>query len=183
MAKDKQAPSDLVVAAEALDEELARAEVMSRAVRRIRLDSDKNIQRAAEQLGQVLALPERLGGRLNALSVAMARLQERQQAALEPLATFATELHHRRQLLGKHMQSFAELGAAAGQLGAALAEAAGDGAALAEVDRRLEGLVEGARTLSATAQNDGFPEIAREADVLKQRLAAVRRRLPPAGSA
>ena len=167
----------MVLAAQALEEELARTEAMSQAVRRIHLDRDKNLDRAAEELGQVLALPERLGERLKALSAAMTELQERQRLALEPLATFAVHLQQRRDLFATHMGAFADLGKAAGELSAALTGGGTNDAALGEANRRLQELVDRARTLFEAARGDDFPEIAREADVLKQRMAALRKRL------
>jgi chromosome segregation ATPase len=177
MGKDKKPPSEIVLAAEALEEELARTEALSRSVRRIRLDGEKNIDRAAGELAQVLALPDRLGERLNALSSAMAHLQERQQTALEPLATFAAHLQQRQELFAKHMQAFAALGNAAGQLNATLTKGAKDGASFAEAERRLQEIADGARALFEAARGDEFPDIAREADVLKQRMGALRKRL------
>jgi chromosome segregation ATPase len=175
--KDKKPPSAIVLAAEALEEELARTEALSQAVRRIRLDRDKNLDRAADELGQVLALPERLGERLQALSAAMTELQERQRLALEPLATFATYLQQRRDLFAAHMQAFADLGRAAGELSAALTSGGTNDAALGEADRHLQEIVDQARALFEAARDDDFPEIAREADVLKQRIATLRKRL------
>ena len=183
MGKDKKPRSELLLAAESLEAELDRAEVMSRAVRRIRLDSEQNLGRAAEALQQLLALPERLGQSLKVLSVALSNLQARQQAALEPLATFAQELQARQDLLAKHMHAFADLGRAGGELGATLAKAEDRDVALAEADSRLQDIADRARALAEGARADDFPELAEQADVLKQRMAAARKRLPPRGSA
>lgn len=177
MGKDKKPRAAIVLAAEALEEELARTEAMSQSVRRIRLDREKNFDRAAGELGEVLALPERLGERLQALSAAMAQLQERQQAALEPLATFATQLQQRRELFATHMQAFAALGKAAGELSVTLASGGANAAALAEAGKRLQEIAERARALFEAARADDFPEIARQADVLKQQMTTLRKRL------
>jgi len=183
MGKDKKPQSELLLAAEALEAELDRAEVMSRSVRRIRLDSEQNLTRAAEALKQLLALPERLGECLKLLSVAMANLQARQQAALEPLATFAQELRARQDLFARHMLAFADLGRAGGELGATLGKAEDRDVALAEAGSRLQDIADRARALAEAARADDFPELAEQADVLKQRMTAVRKRLPPRGSA
>jgi uncharacterized protein YPO0396 len=151
-------------------------------VRRIRLDTDKTLARAAAELNETLALPEGMARRLQALGEAMARLQERQQEALAPLATFAVQLQERMKAYEGHMQRFAALGQAAGELNATLAGDPGDRpAALVSVDARLQEIVEAARTLFEGARDDDFPEIAREADVLKQRMSALRKRLPRPG--
>jgi hypothetical protein len=177
MAKaDKQAP-EIVKAAAELEDELAQLEAISRSARKIRLCSDKNIARAAAELNQTLSLPERLGERLKALAAAMTRMQERQQAALEPLATFATALQRRTDQLGEHMRRFEALGKAAAGLNDEMAASAKDRAAVARAEARLQEISEGARALFEAARADDFPDVAREADVLKQRMTALRKRL------
>jgi len=173
----KQIP-EIVRAAEALEDELAKLEALSRAVSKIRLDSEKNISKAARELNEAAALPERLGERLTALAAAMQQMQRRQQAALEPLAVRATEIQQRMQRLGEHMQAFAGLGEAAGQLTALLqSEERESPAALEQVEAELARIAEGARALFEQARADDFSDVARQADALKQRIAALRGRL------
>jgi chromosome segregation ATPase len=183
MSKSDKPVPEMVRAAEALEEEIVRLEAISRSSRKIRLNSDKNIARAAAELNEALTLPERLAERLRALATAMGNMQERQQAALEPLAAFALEIQQRKQRLEGHMHSFATLGKAAGEINAQLQLAAGqaDRAAVALAEARLQELSDAARALFEAARDDDFPEVAREADVLKQRMAALRKRLgqPP----
>src|SRR5262245_55848821 len=130
MAKVEKPASEITRAAEALEDELAQLEAISRSARKIRLNSDKNITRAATELKETLALPERLAERLKAVAAALGRMQERQQAALEPLATFAVVVQKRAQRLAEHMQSFGALGQAASELNAQLTAGKGDPAAL-----------------------------------------------------
>jgi hypothetical protein len=177
MAKLARPQSEIARAAEALEEELALLEHISSAARKIRLSSDKNIKRAATELQETLALPERLAQRLADVSAALVHMQERQQAALEPLAAFAVELQGRTQLFAKHMAAFGTLGGAASEVNAALSGGAPDRATLARAEARLQEISEQARALFEAARADDFPEIAREADVLKQRMAALGKRL------
>jgi DNA repair exonuclease SbcCD ATPase subunit len=175
---DKQR-SEIVHAAEALEEELAKLETLSRAVRKIRLDSEKNISRAARELNEAVGLPERLSEKLQALASAMQGLQERQQAALEPLALRATEIQQRMQRLGELMAAFALLGKTAGEVTSTLQSAdARSPATLEQVASQLTSIVDGARVLFEQARVEDFPEVAREADALKQRIAALRGKLP-----
>ncbi len=177
MAKPEK-ESELVRAAEALEAELVQLETTSRALRKLRLSSEKTIARAAKDLNEILTLPEKLGVRLQALAVAMAEMQARQQAALVPLGAFANELQTRMQRLNEHMQAFAALGKAAGEVTQRLQAANGDRhAVLAEVSAELGKLSDGARALFDAAQADDFPEVAREADTLKQRVLSLRKRL------
>ena len=48
---------------------------------------------------------------------------------------------------------------------------------LAEVEAQLTRISEGARSVLEAARNDDFPDVAREADALKQRVSSLRRRL------
>ena len=77
------------------------------------------------------------------------------------------------------MEAFAGLGRAAGEVSAALATAgdASDEVARAAAEARMQDIADAARALFEAARDDDFPEIAREADVLKQRMASLRRRL------
>ena len=178
MAKGAKDTSDLVRAAEALEAELLNLENMSRAVRKIRLNSEKNIGKAASELSEALTLPERLGAGLAALARAMGELQVRQTAALEPLAAFASEIQARMELLQTHMQAFAELGKLAQEVTAMLQTTAGERALLVDgAEAKLGKIADGAKTLFEAAHADDFPEVAREADTLKQRVQALRRRL------
>jgi ABC-type transporter Mla subunit MlaD len=177
MAKGGKPVSEIVRAAEALEDELVALEAISRSARKIRLNSEKNLARAAAELGQTMALPERLAERLQAVGAALAGLQARQQAALEPLAALAVEVARRLQLFEQHMRSFGALGKAAAEANALLTADPGDRPDIAQVEARLQELSEAARAVFAAARADDFPEIAREADVLKQRMAALGKRL------
>ncbi len=57
-------------------------------------------------------------------------MQGRQQAALEPLSEFASQIQARLARLEEHMQAFAELGQAASRLSALLKTGPEGGAAL-----------------------------------------------------
>src|SRR6187431_3768240 len=173
-------PSALVRAASALEAELLELESISRATRKVPLTSEKSIARATKELTEALTLPDRLAAGLSALAAAMATMQTRQQAALEPLAAFASEIQQRHQRLREHMQAFAALGTAAAEVTARIQSGDGDrSAVLSDVDAQLAKIAGDARALFDAAHAEDFPELAREADALKQRAASLRRRLDP----
>jgi hypothetical protein len=175
-------PSPLLRAASSLEADLLQLESISRAARKIPLTSEKNIARAARELQEALTLPERLAAGLQALASAMATMQARQQAALEPLATFAGEIQQRHKRLAEHMQAFAALGTAAAEVTARIQGGEGERAAIvSDVDAQLAKISESARALYEVVHAEDFPELAREADALKQRAAALRRRLEVKG--
>lgn len=175
---DKTVP-ELVRAAEALESELLKLETLSRTIRKIRLDSEKSITRAAKQLGEVTELPDQLTARLGTLAAAMQAMQARQQAALEPLAAFAVELQTRMRKLGEHMQAFAALGEAAGEVTQLLQSEKERPTVLLHVKAELGKLAEGAKTLFEAARADDFPDVARQAEALKQRVSSLRQKLDP----
>jgi chromosome segregation ATPase len=178
MAKPKQEVAELVRAAEALESELLKLESLSRAARKIQLNSERNITRAAQELTSVASLQEAMGAGLQALAQAVAQMQARQQAALEPLAAFANEIQARMQRLSEHMQTYATLGAAAGEVTSLIQSSDGDhGAVLKDVTTLLDKIAEGARALFDIARADDFPDLLREADSLRQRVTTLRKRL------
>ena len=179
MAKPEKPVPELVRAAETLESEIASLEALSRATRKIPLNSERNITRAAKELTETTQFQERLAAGLQALASAMALLQARQQAALEPLAAFAGETQARMQLLSEHMQAFGVLGAAAGEV-STMIQAGGERAeVLSAVDTQLTAIETGARALLEAARADDYPDVVREADSLKQRVAALRKKLDP----
>jgi DNA repair exonuclease SbcCD ATPase subunit len=178
MAKGNQDASELVNAAQALENELLKLEALSKSVRKLRLSSEKTITRAAKELSEALSLQGGLAEGLQALAASMAQMQTRQSAALEPLAAFASELQQRMLKLREHMDGFGALGKAAGEVSSLLqSEDQERSAVLAQADAQLTKIADGARALFDAAHADDFPEVAREADALKQRVAALRRRL------
>jgi hypothetical protein len=177
MGKSEKIVPELIRAAAALEDELANLETLSRAVRKTRLDSEKNILRAAKELNEALKLPERLAEGLGALAQAMQQMQARQQAALEPLAAYATEIQQRRRRLEEHMLAFAALGKAAGEVSSLLQSDRERALIVDQARGDLAKIADDARTLFEAARSDDFPEVAREAEALKQRVAALRRHL------
>jgi cysteinyl-tRNA synthetase len=177
MSKSTKPVPEIVQAAETLEGELVRLETLARAAQKHRLDSEKNITRAAKELADALALPERLASGLRSLGVAMQQMEARQQAALQPLATFASEIQARMQKLAEHMKAFAALGQAAAEA-TALLQAGGERTALLEgAKAQLNRIADDARILFEAAHADDFPEVAREAEALKQRVTALTRKL------
>ncbi|MEO7035324.1 MAG: hypothetical protein ABI548_15485 [Polyangiaceae bacterium] len=178
MAKSERNVPELVRAAEVLENEIASLEALSNATRKIPLNSERNISRAAKELTETAQFQERLAAGLQALSNAMAQLQARQQAALEPLAAFASETQARMQRLSAHMQAFGVLGSAAGEVSALILAGSGERSErVSTVNEQLTALESGARVLQDAAREDDFPDVVHEADSLKQRLAALRKKL------
>lgn len=186
MSKSADQASELVRCAEVVERELRRLEELSRSARHVKLSSEKNIARAARGLEQALEQQERLARELRVLGQAMQGMQARQEAAMGPLEVRAREVQSRLQLHTEHMQRFGALGAKAREAVEALreiSEPAGGGAAASEAarlidaDERVRGLVDEAKAMAQAADADEFPDIAREAHALGQRVQTMRERL------
>lgn len=190
MAKSAEHSSDFLRCAEAVEREVQRLEELSRAACRVKLGTEKSIARGARDLQQALEQQERLGVELRRFAEAMVEMQGRQQAAIEPLSARALEIQSRLTRLTEHMQRFGALGARASETASALRDVTApseelpgasrgtqQAAALIGVDERFRTLLDEARSLAESAEQEEFPDIAREADSLRQRLQAMRGRL------
>ena len=177
MAKGDKDEPEIIRVATALETEIATLEALSRSARKLPLATEKNIVRAAKDLSEALALQERLSEKLRELAAAMAGMQHRQQAAIEPLAAFAVEIQQRMRRLEAHLQAYAALGKAAGEV-TALVQGEGErSAVLEQVHGRLSEIESGARALIEAARGDDFPDVVRDADTLKQRVLSLKKRL------
>jgi hypothetical protein len=185
MEKSVDQASELVSCAGVVERELCRLEELSRSVRDLALSSETNIARAARGLQQAVEQQGHLAQELRVLGQAMLRMQERQQAAMEQLATRALEVQARTLRLSEHMQRFGALGVKAKEAVAALEDIAepADGRAvegavlLIDADERVRGLLDEAKAIADGAEAEEFPELAREAHGLEQRVQAMRERL------
>jgi DNA repair exonuclease SbcCD ATPase subunit len=185
-------PSELVNVAATIDDDVRRLEELSTGNRKIELNSEKNIARAAQELQRALEHQQRLAEGLRGLGEAMVRLQVRQQAALDALGARAAQIQQRMARLSEHMQRFGELGAQAAEVSAMLqalpslqpgadsantGKTAAEATVLIEVDERFTALVDGAKALAELAHDEDFVDVARQADALKQKVQAMRGRL------
>lgn len=186
MSKSADQASELVRCAEVVERELRRLEELSKSARHVKLSSEKNIARAARGLEQALEQQERLARELRELGLAMQGMQARQEAAMGQLEVRAREVQSRLQLHSEHMQRFGALGVKAREAVEALREisepaagahAASEATLLIDADERVRGLVDEAKAMAQAADADEFPDIAREAHALGQRVQAMRERL------
>lgn len=177
MSKDGKNVPELVCIAEQLSADIENLEHLSRTVCKLRMDSDKNIARASRELNETMKVPERVSQGLVAFGQAMQALELRQRAALEPLLAFATELQRRASRLQELKQAYVALGAAASDLQTSLRSSSDAKSALSAAANQLSEICDRASALNDTARDDGFPEIGREADAIRQSAIALRKRL------
>jgi hypothetical protein len=186
MAKSVDQASELTQCAQVVERELRRLEDLSRSARNIKLSSEKNLARAARGLEQALEQQEQLAKELRSLGQAMLGMQARQEAAMLPLQARALELQSRMVRHSEYVQQCGALGSKAQEVLEALVAISSSGpdvqyaqgaALLVDADERVRVLVDEIRAMTEAANVDEFPEIAREAHSLEQRLQAARDRL------
>ena len=182
--------SDLTDAAQALDAELRRYEELATALARERLDTEKNLRRAAQALNALRECDARLGENVQALVAAIGAARERQQASAEVVQTQAERIRARGESLTALLARWQALGEHAGEvnhliqrLASAPREENGTSdspereSAFADVDARLGRLADDAEGLSATAEAEGFGDLGRQAESLRLQLLSARNKL------
>lgn len=175
--------SELVIAAQKIETDQQRLEDLAYGLEKTKLQSEKHIGRAARELQDALAQQEALAVSLRELGAAMAKMQERQLAAVTALSSRAQEIQTRRLRLSELMTEYATLGQKAGELLQKISEtldAADKSAAVDVANKTLAPIIEEATTLSKTAREEDFVDVAHEADVLKQKFQNIKNQLATA---
>src|SRR5256885_9629226 len=93
--RDKEEPSDLVAAAQRLDGDLARFEEASESLERLRLNSEKALQKAAGHLSAIVEVQGRMSESMQALMVALNAARERQETQSAAAQRHAKALQER----------------------------------------------------------------------------------------
>lgn len=171
----KKETPELVVTAQALEDEIARFEGVVAEALRAGLDSQKALERAAELLKAVVAADQRITDRVNALVSAVHRARERREERAKVVAARAQEIEARSNVYGKLMEEYRGIGTAAGEVTQTLMAVAGAQpsareAALAAAREQVGALAERAKRLVDQARDDGFQDISRQAEGLKNQL-------------
>jgi hypothetical protein len=170
----KEVP-ELVQTAQALEDDLVRFEGIVAEALRAGLESQKALERAAELLKAVVAADQRISESVNALVAAVHRARQRREERAQVVAARAQEIEARSNIYGKLMEEYRGIGQAAGEVTQKLMAVAGAPpaqreAALAVAREEVAALAERARRLAEQARDDGFQDIARQAEGLKGQL-------------
>lgn len=190
MAKDNP-PSPLAVTAGALDTEIERFESLTRQLEEAPLSSEKQLERAAKMLTDLGECEERLHGHVMSLAKQLTGVRDRQQVHAKAVTDRAQVLQQRTVVFQELMQQFAALGQSAAELNgrvqrvAALRQA---GASQEDTQREVLGLIAElqvrmgdvageAQALTDAANEKDFPDIARQADSLRQQLLSARNKM------
>ena len=182
---EKQATSELMEAATAFDDELARFGRLVEAARTGPLNSQKHLQRAARAFEQLAESEQRLGVAAQTLVGALQTARQRQEAQAQAIQGRAREIEARTTVAAELLQRYGAVGQKAGELNALVLEIAAKKtngssepddavvASLAKLRERMGEVADIAGGLVASAREADFEDIARQADSLRQQISSV----------
>ena len=182
---EKPATSELMEAATAFDDELARFGRLVEAARTGPLNSQKHLQRAARAFEQLAESEQRLGVAAQTLVGALQTARQRQEAQAQAIQGRAREIEARTTVAAELLQRYGAVGQKAGELNALVLEIAAKKtngssepddavvASLAKLRERMGEVADIAGGLVASAREADFEDIARQADSLRQQISSV----------
>jgi chromosome segregation ATPase len=188
--KVKPADSPLVASAEAFDVALKRFAALSHGLRKGGLDSQRNLERAAETLKEVAACEEEMQAHAQALMAALGHARDAQQTQAEAVRVRALEIQARTEQLAQLMRGFEAIGRDAAELNASAQQLAArkrtpdemvkDGELLAgldELQERMTKVLTSAEQLAADARAADFEDLSQKIDSLRQQILAARNKI------
>jgi chromosome segregation ATPase len=189
MAERKPIPS-LVAAATALDDELRAFDEIARQAKEQRMNSQKTLSRTAAVLTESVNARTRIEEGVRRLVAEIGEAQKRQESSVHVLVEVAAELERRTKDRETLLARFATLGTSAARVNTMAADLANrrqEGAPATELLELLRG-IQGemssvaleADALTEAAEKDGWPEIARQAEAVRQQVNAVKSKLATA---
>ncbi|MGZ3424733.1 MAG: hypothetical protein ACXWUG_20610 [Polyangiales bacterium] len=183
--QNSREPTLLTEAAAALEAELRRFEELSAQAKKIPLDSEKNLQRAAKALQEAANCQEQTANLVRALVETIGGARDRQQETANGLLARAEELKSQSDTLQELLARFRTLGEDARAIQQLVATANEQGkddmnaalATLEEVKTRMESIASRATELANDAKDKGIVDIQREADSLRQQILSAKNKL------
>jgi chromosome segregation ATPase len=181
MAAAKKDVSRIVTAAQALESELERFRSSGETMLQNKLDSGKQLERAAKQLESIASSDERLGACVAELNAAIIEAREKQVATAEQVRTFADTVGERATLFNELMGRYAALGNAAREVGEKMAPVGSDKAelqlALGQIEGAIVSLLDSADVLKQDALEKGFSDIAQQADGIQKQIRSLQSKI------
>jgi hypothetical protein len=180
-------PTPLVAAAAELEAELDAFAELATETRRARLDSDKALTRTARALETSVERQATIEKKLRALVEQIEAARVKQQSTVQTLLEVTHTLEARHQQRNELLARFAALGESAtraNELTLELGNRKAAGAAdqeilerLSEIQIQMAGVAAEAEALAEAATRDDWPDIARQADGVKQQLQSAKNKL------
>ena len=162
-------PSELAEAALALDRELRKFEDLAEQAGRLKLSTERNLERATEALTRAAESQDRIRGHVQDLVAAVAATRQRQEGDAAALQIAA-----RRKEFADVLQRMAGLGQMAKEVQEALRGAT---PSVEGIEPRMQQIAEEAAAIAQTAQEKEMDEVARQAEVLRQQILAAKNKV------
>lgn len=167
-------PNELAEAALALDHELRRFEDLAAQAARVKLNTEKNLERATEALSRAAESQDRINAHVQKLVGAVQAARARQESDAAALMARAQEIANRRGQFHQVMQRMGGLGQMAKEVQELLQEGAGR---LDEVQERMQKVADDAADIGRVAQEQDMEDLARQADTLRQQVLSAKNKV------
>lgn len=177
----------LVAAAAALDDELRAYDELAREARRIKFDSEKSLQRAIRIVQESQGRNDAIQEKLRALVAQIEEARGRQVDSLNTLLEAAKTVQARAQEHDALMARFAALGESAQRVNTLTLELSAKRSAgaseseilqgLGEIQLQMASVVGEAEALAQRATEQEWPDLARQADAVRQQVLAAKNKL------
>ena len=166
--------SDLSEAALALDHELRRFEDLAEQAAHVKLNTEKNLERATEALSRAAESQDRINAHVQKLVAAVQSARIKQESDAEALMARAQEIANRRAQFAQVLQRMGGLG----QMAKEVQELLTDGNfKLAEVQERMQRVADDAADIGRSAVELDMEDLARQAEVLRAQVLAARNKI------
>jgi len=169
--------SDLLKRASELEEELEQFERLGVEAQDVSLDGQKNLDRARRVLDKLAEAETRLNAAAGGLAVLLGEVRDRQQTSADAITAWARELQTRIDGWNAMQGKFLGLASSATEIQEALQRAAGDPAAVADIQTLVEELAGRSGELAGEAREAGYRDLQRDAEARRDQLLSSARKL------
>ena len=166
--------NELSEAALALDRELRRFDELAAQAMRMKLTSEKSVERATEALTRAAECQDRIHAHVQQLVAAVGAARQKQEADAAALMSRAEQIAARRKAFADVLQRVAGLGQMAKEVQQALQAGPAD---MEGVLARMQKIADEAADIFRVAQEKEMEDVARQADVLRQQILAARNKV------
>ena len=167
-------PSDLSEAALALDHELRRFEDLAGQAAQVKLNTEKNLERATEALSRAAESQDRINAQVQKLVAAVQSARLKQESDAAALMARAEEIANRRAQFAQVLQRMGGLGQMAREVQELLKEG---NFKLDEVQERMQQVADDAADIGRSAVELDMEDLARQAEVLRAQVVAARNKI------
>lgn len=166
--------SALSEAAMALALELKKFEDLSAQAARVKLNSEKNLERATEALTRAAESQDRINAQVQKLVAAVQAARAKQETDAAALVARAQQIAGRRGQYALVLERMGALGQMAKEVQDLLREGPGK---LDEVQQRMQKVADDAAEITKVAREQDMEDLERQADTLRQQVLSARNKI------